>query len=309
MRDSDYTIQNYHAKHFASFVLLKNEAQSLDAGGCYLSPQAIRESLRRPNYVPEQDLFLVEVSGEIVGYTDITNETGIGRVILDCYIQPHHRRRGLATRLFDYAGKRARALGAKIAHVNISRDNTIAQRVLVKLGFQPVRSFYELRLQLDKVFLPEITTRFSIGHFQKGDEDKLTVLQNRCFTGTWGYNPNTEEEVKYSIRRSNCELEGILIACDGDKPVGYCWTRLEYDEKQRSSKGRGRIFMVGVDPDYRNTGIGRSLLLAGLSYLQSRGLLVAQLTVDSENKVAFALYRSIGFEVHNSSWWYEKALD
>ena len=66
--------------------------------------------------------------------------------------------------------------------------------------------------------------------------------------------------------------------------------------------------MIGVDPDYRNTGIGRELLLAGLSYLKSQGLEVAQLTVDSENWVARALYRSLGFEVCHTSLWYEKRL-
>jgi len=48
--------------------------------------------------------------------------------------------------------------------------------------------------------------------------------------------------------------------------------------------------------------------LAGLSYLKSKGLRVAQLTVDSENKAANTLYRSVGFKTCDSSLWYEKAL-
>jgi mycothiol synthase len=67
--------------------------------------------------------------------------------------------------------------------------------------------------------------------------------------------------------------------------------------------------MLGVDPDYRGRGLGRQLLLAGLSYLRNKSLRVAVLTVDSENKAARALYKSVGFELWKSSLWYEKRLD
>jgi mycothiol synthase len=67
--------------------------------------------------------------------------------------------------------------------------------------------------------------------------------------------------------------------------------------------------MIGTDPDYRGKGLGRKVLLAGLAHLRNKGIQVAELTVDSENKVAYALYQSIGFEVQTSSLWYEKAVD
>lgn len=66
--------------------------------------------------------------------------------------------------------------------------------------------------------------------------------------------------------------------------------------------------MMGADPDYQGGGVCRRVLLAGLAHLKSRGTQVAGLTVDSENKVACALYRSVGFEVHTRRLWYEKLL-
>ena len=67
--------------------------------------------------------------------------------------------------------------------------------------------------------------------------------------------------------------------------------------------------MLGVDPDYRGKGVGKGVLLAGLSYLKSKGLRVAELTVDSRNKVACSLYQSVGFKTWLSSLWYEKVID
>ena len=67
--------------------------------------------------------------------------------------------------------------------------------------------------------------------------------------------------------------------------------------------------MLGVDPDYRGKEIGKRVLLAGLARLKSKSLPVAELTVDSENKAACALYKSIGFKVRTSSLWYEKVIN
>ena len=66
--------------------------------------------------------------------------------------------------------------------------------------------------------------------------------------------------------------------------------------------------MLGVDPDYRGKGIGKEVLLAGLSYLKREGFQIAELTVDSENQAACTLYRSAGFRIQASTLWYEKAI-
>jgi mycothiol synthase len=67
--------------------------------------------------------------------------------------------------------------------------------------------------------------------------------------------------------------------------------------------------MLGVDPDHRGKGIGRELMMVGLARLRNRGLTAAELTVDSENKAACALYQAIGFEVEVRTLWYEKPVD
>jgi len=67
--------------------------------------------------------------------------------------------------------------------------------------------------------------------------------------------------------------------------------------------------MLGVVPDYRGKGIGKRLVLAGLARLRSKGLQIAELTVDSENKAACALYQSLGFKVQANTFWYGKVID
>lgn len=307
MSNSSYTIRNYQPADFDNYVLLNIEAEKLEPTGRCVSPQAIAEHLGRPSCSPEQNVFVAEISGNIVGYLNVTPELTIGRVILDCWVHPEHRRRGLATKLLFYATHRAKELGAKVAHVNIPQDNVIAKSVLSKLGFKYVRRFLELRLDIAKVRWQDTDqAALQCRHLQRGEEDKLVQIQNRSFAGTWGYNPNTVEEITYRVNLSDSSPEDVLLAYEGDKVIGYCWTRTTRETV--SSERKGQIFMLGVEPDYRGRGVSKRLLLAGLAYLRSKGLRVAELTVDSENKAACALYRSVGFKVQTSSLWYEKVI-
>jgi len=309
MNNSPYTIRNYQPKDFDKYVLLNIKAEKLESTGRCISPQVIAERLGQPNYSPEQDLFIVEIDGGIVGSIDVTPELSIGRVILNCWVHPEYRRRGLATKLLSYATNRAKELGVKVAHVNIGEDNVVAQRVLSRLHFSLIRRFLELRLDIADVHWADINqAALECRYLQRGEEDKLAQIQNRAFADTWGYNPNTVEEITYQTNQKTRSLEDVVLTCDGDKVIGYCWTGIAC-EGGATSERKGRIFMLGVDPNYRGKGTGKKVLLAGLARLKSKGLQVAELTVDSENKVACALYKSIGFRVRTSSFWYEKVIN
>lgn len=308
MSYSDYIIRNYSASDFDSFVRLKaEEAISSPADGEVLSPQTIRQYLERPNYSPEQNIFIVEIDGNLIAYLDIRPEPIIARAVVNCFVHHEHRRKGLATSLLDNALRRAGEIGARVAHVNIRKGNAIARKVLSKLGFRLIRRSLELRIDLDKASLSQ-NTGCPVRHLQAGEEPKLTEIQNRSFTGTWDFNPNTEEEIRYAISISNSTPGEIFIACEGDKPIGYCWTRIEHRAGSTTDETIGRIGMLGVDPDYRGRGVGKSVLLAGLAHLKSKGLRIVELTVDSKNKSARKLYRSVGFKTHDIGLWYEKPV-
>ncbi len=303
-----YNIRNYQSIYFDKYVLLLAEAEKLEPTGRCASPPVVANQLERPNYSPEQDLFILW-SNDIVGYIDVKPELGIGRVVLDCWVHPEHRRKGLATKLLSYATDRAKELGATVVHVSIREDNTVAMKALHGLGFSLIRRYLELGLDITRVGgLGKAGADPDCRYLKPGEEAKLTQLQNCAFAGSWGYNPNTVEEINFRINSNTFSRDDIVLIRKKDKAIGYCWTGISCEEGKPSIK-KGRLLMLGVVPDYRLKGIGKKLVLAGLAHLRSRGLQVAELTVDSENKAAYALYRSIGFEVQANTFWYEKVIN
>lgn len=307
--DFPYTIRTYRLDDFDSYLRLNVEARKFDSPGYCVLPQTLSERMGMPGYFPEQDMFVAEQSGELLGYIDITQELSIGRVVLDCLIHPEHRRNGLARELTLRAIQHTMELGAQVAHVQIAASNVAATSLLSKLGFRFIRCFLEQTLLLPELNLPNFEQFVPLcRQLQFGEEGKLTELQNRSFAGSWGFNPNTIEEIVYRINQYGCSPGDVILVDEADEPIGYCWTTIAHQEYTLST-GKGRIYMLGVDPECRGRRMGKLLLSAGLSYLKDKGIDVVDLTVDSQNTSACALYESAGFRVSSMTLWYEKELD
>jgi len=305
-----YKIRNYQPSDFDGYVRLHIETENIDQAGHCTSRQLLWEYLQRPLYNPEKDLFIAEASGKIAGFMNITPERVTRRVLLDCLVHPEHRRRGLAKRLLELAARRARELGATVMHLNLSEANTADRDALSRLGFSVVRRFFEMSLKMTGFKLPYAPDNaFALRHLQRGEEETLADVQNRCFADTWGFNPNTAAEIAYTLSLSGASAADVVLIYDGERPAGYCWTKINGETSTEVGVKKGRILMLGVDPDYRGRDIGRLVLEAGLSYLKDRGVGVVELTVDSENQAACSLYRAAGFKVQARSLCYEKQID
>ena len=68
----------------------------------------------------------------------------------------------------------------------------------------------------------------------------------------------------------------------------------------------GEVYVVGVRPDYRGSGLGRALTIAGLEHLRGLGLSQAMLYVDAENTRAIRLYEGLGFARWDTDVMYQR---
>ena len=276
-----------------------------------LKPGAVfAHLLTKPAYHADENLFFAVQDEVVIGYVNVVPELGIRRVLLDYAISPVHAREAALGRLIQEALQRAGEAGAKVAHINIAADDATWAELLSQLGFQAVRRFYELSLDISEADIETFSQIDMAWRYLKtGEEEMLAQIQNRCFADTWGYNPNTARDIAWWLKVKGTSPGDIILALDGTQVIGYCWTRLETDCTPAPSKCRGRIFMLGVLPGHRGKGIGRKLLNAGISHLKRKGRHIIDITVDSHNASAMALYRSFGFQVREQTIWYERVIN
>jgi mycothiol synthase len=282
---------------------LVNEIDEVDGLGKATTVEQMDERLGQPGYHPEEDLFLAELDGPLVGYADMVRELEIGRVILDGAVHPAHRGRGMGSRLLEIAIEHSRKLRAEVVQIPIAQGIQAGEHFVRKRGFRLVRRHWQMSFTEYRGWALHIPQGFELRHFVPGDEESLCALQNFAFAGSWGFRPNTVEEIHYLANTSWCQPEGILLISEGQRKVGYCWTMDDPVEKQK-----GYIRMMGVDPGYRGRGLGRVILVAGIEYLRKRGMTEIELLVDSRNHSAKRLYQSAGFKRKGTTLWYQRRL-
>jgi len=89
----------------------------------------------------------------------------------------------------------------------------------------------------------------------------------------------------------------LFLAWRGDELVGFHWTKWHSHDSDETPAHEpvGEVYVLGVDPSQKGTGLGRALLRVGLRYLFERDSRQAILYVDGANTSAVKLYESDGF--------------
>lgn len=213
-------------------------------------------------------------------------------------IHPAFRRRGLGRSLLEAvlaeSGGRLRVW----AH----GDHPGASRLAASLGLTRARSLWRMRRSLSAP-LPPVTLPEGVRlrTFEPGrDEEAWLALNATVFAahpeqGSW-----TLADLKRREQEPWFDPAGFFLAVRHGSPdrrerlVGFHWTKV-HDETADGQERIGEVYVVGVAPDERGSGLGRALTLAGLEHLRSLGLAQAMLYVDEENTPAIRLYRSLGF--------------
>jgi GNAT superfamily N-acetyltransferase len=186
MRQNVFITRNYHADDFDNFVQLHLETESHDRSGRYTSRQRLVEDLGHPRFHPENNLWVAERDGNLIGCVGVFPEPGIGRALLDGLVHPLQRKKGIATDLFAHAIEHARQAGLKEAQICISQTNRAAKNLMKRLGLQSIRRFMGMELDLSTSPLPVITpATYAIRHLQPGEERLLTDIRKISSWPTW----------------------------------------------------------------------------------------------------------------------------
>ena len=296
-------VVNYTNSHYAALVEFVVSQGNQGSDSKELCRATFEGVLGQPGLDPTENCMVLEHEGKITGMALVFREFPIGRSIIEVMTTPEITGSHEDIELVKRAVAQAKSARLNVAHVCVPQYSGRG-KILEQGGFSPVRTYLEMLWNLDE--LPEVAlpAGYSVRSFEPGDTALLTSVQNDAFTGSWGFCPNTEEQIEYRTRMPNTSKPGILFLFEGDRLAGYCWTI-----KVPSENGvRGMIGMIGVVPGYRGRGVSQHILHAGMKYLRSAGMLEICLDVDGNNDPAVRLYKSTGFKTLGERHWFERVL-
>ena len=238
----------------------------------------------------------------LVGYAHLDTTDLVEGSSAELAVNPAHRRQGvghlLVAQLLQLSPDGRLRLWAHGGHSD-------AAHLARSLGFTQARVLWQMRRSLH-ASLPgfALPPGVRLRTFVPGtDDDEWVAVNAAAFAdlpdqGAWSL-----EDLQRRTQESWFDPHGFLVAeaTEGDdagRMVGFHWTKIHGTAGHRDGHGHeplGEVYVVGVDPSRRGTGLGRALVLAGLAHLRALGLSQAMLYVDASNIAAIRLYESLGF--------------
>ncbi len=235
--------------------------------------------------------------GEVAGYAHLDPTDPVEGPSGELVIHPAFRRRHLGLEL-------VRALSAEAGQSQLRLwahgDLPAAGRLAAAAGFERVRALWQMRRSLQArigrpQFADGITTRtFIVGQ----DEDAWLELNARAFAGHPEQGGWTRRDLDLREHEPWFDPAGFFLAERDGKLAGFHWTKVhgrDGHEPEHAHQPIGEVYVVGVDPGERGTGLGRALTIVGMRHLRSLGLFQVMLYVDETNAAAIGLYTSLGF--------------
>lgn len=261
---------------------------------------------------------------QVVGFgfvERVSGEPDSGEIVVD----PAHRGRGHGAALLRSLREDASPDGVRVwAH-----GRTEAAVALVEgAGWRTVRELHKMRMPLRDIaadepggpwtapelpetrLRPEIADKVEIRPFVVGsDEDRWLATNARAFADHPEQGQLTLDDLLQREAEDWFDPHGFFLAVAKDGTVaGFHWTKIHSDGAGLTDgQPVGEVYVVGVDPDWQGTGLGKALTLAGLHHLQDASLPWVHLYVDGDNRAAVGLYEALGFALWDTDVMYAPA--
>jgi mycothiol synthase len=244
----------------------------------------------------DEHLVATSDSGKIIGYLHLDQTDAVAGSVVEVVVHPENRRQGVGRALVEAAIAKSNDPRMRLwAHGELTSAYTLA----AKLGFAKTRELWQMRRFAP---LPKASdaTGITFRPFQVGiDEQSWLDLNATVFADHPEQGRMSAQDLAVRMSEQWFDPAGFLIATQqqsgSDVMVGYHWTKVHGGAGSHGHSEIGEIYVLGISPELRGTGLAKLLSIRGLEHLRSKGLPAAMLYVDADNKAAISLYESLGF--------------
>lgn len=252
----------------------------------------------------DNDVWVIDSGGAVVAAAGLLKRA-VDRVESEGYVDPGHRGRGLGSALLTLIEKRAQELapGARLRNGALL-SNEAAVALLEQRGYQPVRHFYRMTIDLRE---PPPEPRWPAGleprPFDREHAEAFHDASQEAFAEEWGHTPRTFEEfLRDRVEAPGASLDLWLGVWDGEEIAATMICDARRNE-------HGWIGSIGVRKRWRRRGLGLALLHQAFGEFWRRGERRIGLGVDAENPTgATRLYERAGMHVSLEYVVHEKRL-
>jgi mycothiol synthase len=229
---------------------------------------------------------------DVIGYAHLSrhHEKDGAHWGLELVVHPEHRDGRVETEVLEAALRLATEDGGGHLHLWAFQPSKVQNEIASRLGFRKGRDLLHMRVDLPLAVEPHFPPGVRLRSFEVGrDEVAWLEVNNRAFEhhpeqGGWD-----RETLERRMAEDWFDPEGFLLAVDDSGIAGFCWTKI--------NPHCGEIYVVGVYPSHHGSGLGKSLTIAGLNYMASKGATTGCLYVDAAQEAPLTMYQKLGFEV------------
>jgi mycothiol synthase len=246
---------------------------------------------------------VIEENNQVISYAHLDTTDLVAGPSVEAVVHPNHRCKGLGSSILKEAIK---VCGGK-TRIWSHGDLPAAKAIAASLNLE--RLWLNLLLSKPLGEIQPVISKYPIRTFISDfDNQAFLSLNNKVFANYPDQGGWSEDDLKVRLNESWFDEKGFFVAEDKSELIGFCWTKIHGahthshsgEDEDHGHEALGEIYVLAVNPDYKGQGVGRDLTITGLNYLKYQGLNNVMLYVGVENKPAFNLYKSLGFNEFGS---------